>query len=159
MILGSKDQFVPMVLNGSKTHTIRAGFRWKTGTRADLYTGGYRPGARRLLFRVPVTKVEAIKIKRVLFHNGLSAGIIEVARNGRLLSLAEIEALARHDGFADGLAGMNFYWREEYGNRSDSFTGQLIHWDYERRFEKVEDTWRTCYRVPKWTAQEARKKR
>ena len=37
MILGFKDRFVPMVEDGSKRHTIRAGKRWKVGISADLY--------------------------------------------------------------------------------------------------------------------------
>lgn len=39
MILGFKNQFVPYVLDGTKTHTIRAGERWKAGMRADLFAG------------------------------------------------------------------------------------------------------------------------
>lgn len=37
MILAFRDQFVPYVLDGSKTHSIRAGKRWREGMRVDLY--------------------------------------------------------------------------------------------------------------------------
>lgn len=37
MNLGFQDQFIPMVEDGSKTHTIRGGQRWKVGMRADLF--------------------------------------------------------------------------------------------------------------------------
>jgi hypothetical protein len=37
VILGFKDRFVAFVENGTKTHSIRAGNRWKVGMRADLY--------------------------------------------------------------------------------------------------------------------------
>lgn len=42
MILGLKDQFVSFVEDGSKTHTIRAGNRWKVGMRADLFAESRR---------------------------------------------------------------------------------------------------------------------
>lgn len=76
MVVGFKDRFVPMVEDGSKTHTIRAGNRWRVGMRADLFA---RPRQRqvfalsldgqltqvagmRLLFRAPVVGVQKIKI-------------------------------------------------------------------------------------------------
>ena len=65
MILGFKDQFIPYVLDGSKTHTIRGGNRWRYGMRADLFTGPYKPGLRRLIFRVPVVKVERIEVRAI----------------------------------------------------------------------------------------------
>lgn len=42
MILAFQNQFIPYVLDGSKTHTIRAGHRWKAGMRADLYSESRR---------------------------------------------------------------------------------------------------------------------
>lgn len=174
MILGFKDQFVPMVLDGSKTHTIRAGFRWKAGMRADLYTGAYRPGARRLLFRAVVTKVEPIAIASyeavqdgrgpwnplagdhcLGAQRGPCGECLLVKVNGKLLSADESVLLCWLDGFRDCGAWSDYqaltFWGDDL-----PLAGQLIHWDYERRFEKVEDT---CYRVSEWTAQEARKKR
>lgn len=160
MILGFDSQFVPMVLDGTKTHTIRAGFRWKAGMRADLYTGGYQPGARRLLFRAVVTKVEAIAISpvRTTWTDG-SFTHLSVSINGNRMNFEESDAFFYLDGFRDLDRGRSYastaqaflYWRDKL-----PFTGQLIHWDYERRFEKVEDTWRTCYRVSEWTGREAR---
>lgn len=43
MNLGFKDQFIPMVEDGSKRHTIRAGERWRVGMRADLWRQMRRP--------------------------------------------------------------------------------------------------------------------
>lgn len=157
MILGFKDQFVPMVLDGSKTHTIRAGFRWKAGMRADLYTGGYRPGARRLLFRAAVTKVEAIAIKPVgIGESGFCGPFLRVAVNSRLLDGHAVENLFHADGFIPDRRGSASRHAYEFFRRHLPFTGQLIHWDYERRFEKIEDTWRTCYRVSEWTGRRAK---
>lgn len=61
MILGFKDRFVPYVLDGSKTHTIRGGERWSVGMRADLFKN-VRQKNMKLIFRANVMKVEAIRI-------------------------------------------------------------------------------------------------
>lgn len=72
MNLGFADQFVPMVEDGSKTHTIRAGERWKVGMRADLYREsrrqkvydeyGRQVSGMSLIFRAPVVRVQAVEI-------------------------------------------------------------------------------------------------
>lgn len=43
MLLGFQDRFVPLVREGSKTHTIRAGARWKAGMRGDLFEKTRQP--------------------------------------------------------------------------------------------------------------------
>lgn len=159
MILGFKDQFVPMVLDGSKTHTIRAGFRWKAGMRADLYTGGYRPGARRLLFRAVVTKVERLEICRASFASRVSIDEpdtwLDMKKDLIVMPPRDVEWLLWLDGFRD--SDHNASWLAyRYFRKSLPFSGQLIHWDYERRFTEIEDTWQTCYRVSKWTGRRAK---
>lgn len=61
MILGFKDQFVPYVREGSKTHSVRSGGRWKVGMRADLFEKVRQKGMS-LIFRAPVVKVEPVFI-------------------------------------------------------------------------------------------------
>ena len=53
MVLGFKDQFIPYIEEGSKTHSIRAGFRWKVGMRADLY----RESRRRKVYELRATNI------------------------------------------------------------------------------------------------------
>jgi len=61
VILGFKDQFVPYVREGSKTHSVRSGGRWKVGMRADLFEKVRQKGMS-LIFRAPVVKVEPVFI-------------------------------------------------------------------------------------------------
>lgn len=53
MILGFKDEFVPLVEDGSKTHSIRAGERWRVGMRADLFEKTRQPK----IFALRATKI------------------------------------------------------------------------------------------------------
>lgn len=154
MMLGFKDRFVPMIEDGSKTHTIRAGARWKVGMRADLYA---RPRQRdmRLLFRAVVTRVETIEVipppmdwkcplcysGRIHCHEVWSKVFIA----GDLLNSDEADGFAWRDGFRSFPKGhcherhtsgsfglMMEYWRDQL-----PFSGQLIHWDYEGRFTEI----------------------
>lgn len=40
MILGSKQQFIPKYLDGTKIHTIRKGYRWRKGMTIHYYEKG-----------------------------------------------------------------------------------------------------------------------
>ena len=59
-----KAQFVPFILDGSKTHTIRAERKHGDvpGRTMHLYTGLRHKGAR-LLFRAPCVRVDFIRIE------------------------------------------------------------------------------------------------
>lgn len=136
MILGFKDQFVPFVKDGSKTHTIRGGARWKAGMRADLYA---RPRQKdmRLLFRASVLKVEWIRI----------GPDYRIAIDGMELDEGEKDLFAWRDGFrrvdlrpqgAPESWGcfheMMDFWRKTHDLAKKPFHGQIIHWDYAERF-------------------------
>ena len=112
--------------------------------RADLYTGSYRKGERRLLFRAIVTCVEPIDM--FCTEEGWKVRI-----SGNILTDAEREQLFVRDGF----------WPNEDAEFDSSasyaaylyfgpfFTGQVIRWDYERRFQAAEDT---CFHLSAWKA-------
>lgn len=154
MNLGFKDRFEPMVLDGTKRHTIRAGNRWKAGMRADLYV---RPRQRdmRLLFRAIVLRVEDIQIRSVLPNGigGVGDLTLEVRIGGLVLDPGETEAFFFRDGFREQRIGsLTPATREAYrfwnlGRKT--FVGQLIHWDYEKRFMDISET---CYRISEWKA-------
>lgn len=127
MILGFNAQFVSLVLDGSKRQTIRAGSRWKAGMRADLYTGAYRPGERRLLFRATVTRVERIKMEPT--RDGW-----QIRVDGKALESAEKEQLFYLDGFRPEPYQWGFCLVEASRYFPEHFTGQVIHWDYEQRW-------------------------
>lgn len=112
-----KQQFVPFILDGRKTHTIRAlrknGWVEKPGNTLHLYTG-LRTKNTKLLMRVPCVKVEEIVIT--------DTPLRRVAIEGHLLDTDEEEALAKRDGFAD-FADMMTFWEGRL-----PFKGHIIHW-------------------------------
>jgi hypothetical protein len=117
-----KAQFVPFILDGRKTHTIRA-MRKRPARRGEtlhLYTGLRRKGAR-LLMRVACAGVQKISIG-MGWRDGSVGGRIWI--DGQELSLSECGDLAVRDGFASFAAMMEF-WEE---NHSLPFHGEIIHW-------------------------------
>jgi uncharacterized protein YqfB (UPF0267 family) len=106
-------RFVPMILDGSKTHTIRAlrAHPDKPGNVLHLYTGLRQKGAQ-LLMRVRCTKVEEILIDSAC----------QISIDGQLLDISEREQLARRDGFMD-YVDMMCFWRGRL-----PFRGCIIHW-------------------------------
>lgn len=159
MILGFKDQFVPYVLDGTKTHTIRAGARWRADMRADLFAKVRQKGMR-LLFRAPVVRVESIAIlcdpgRRV---DGWPSADLSPLRDQTMILIAgvgldesERQAFAWRDGFRiEGYRGGYFeqmveFWRKEHGlgRRVVNFHGQIIHWDYAARYIPCADCGRS----------------
>ncbi len=150
MNLGFKDQFVPFVEEGSKTHTIRVGQRWKAGMRADLFARPRQKGMR-LLFRAMVTKVERVEIAH---RDGLcddSTGNIWI--DGVRLDRSERNLFAWRDGFrhrellrpTDTVSVvspetigcfdlMMDFWHRVHNLSARPFVGQIVHWDYAQRF-------------------------
>lgn len=143
MNLGFQDQFVPLVEDGSKTHSIRAGERWKVGMRADLYAKPRQKGMR-LIFRAPVVRVERIEIIEPfrIFIDGVE------------LDSKERKILAWRDGFRPSsyanmasVESMAEFWRGR-----TPFHGQIVHWDYAARFMDIRET---CFRESARRAMEA----
>jgi len=115
-----QERFVPFILAGEKTHTIRAVRRHpdKPGNMLYLYTGLRRKGAR-LLGCVSCVKVESITID-ACGHQCNCDGSVEI--DGIELSESEREALARRDGFVTFDEMLDF-WAGRL-----PFKGHIIHW-------------------------------
>ena len=109
-------RFVPDILAGRKTHTIRAERAHPDvpGNTLHLYTGLRQKGAK-LLMRVCCTKVENIRISL--------NGVIYV--DDVVLSPDECEQLARRDGFLGRRSFMAF-WKGRL-----PFEGHIIHLKFE----------------------------
>lgn len=106
-------RFVPFILDGRKTHTIRAlrKIEDKPGSTMHLYTGLRQKGAK-LLMRAKCLDVQYFSIRA----NGTC--IIE----GTKLDDDEREFLARSDGFKDW-AEMKEFWKGRL-----PFAGKIYHW-------------------------------
>lgn len=115
-----QERFVPFILSGEKTHTIRAirATPDKVGNTLHLYTGLRRKGAR-LLMRVPCVKIEEIEIKNGAFGDENHASVII---DGVSLDRGEREALAIRDGFINFEEMINF-WAGRL-----PFNGHIVHW-------------------------------
>lgn len=113
-----QERFVPFILSGAKTHTIRATRKYpdKLGNTLHLYTGLRVKGKTRLLMRAPCVKVETILIR------SLEPSMFDVFIDGNELNLDELERLAKRDGFS-GWADMAAFWKGRL-----PFTGHVIHW-------------------------------
>ena len=121
-----KKQFAPFILEGSKTHTIRAmrAHPEKPGNMLHLYTGLRQKGAT-LLFRAPCVKVEEIEIEEIAEILQVPVHVVRV--DGESLDRGECEALARRDGFRDFTEMMKFW------DGRLPFKGHIIHWNYSAR--------------------------
>jgi hypothetical protein len=144
MLLGFHSRFVPMVLDGSKQHTIRAERKIapKVGEICHCYTGLRTKGAR-LLGRWPCVKVEEVNIYA---EAGGTLGVtITAGRHGnriddwRQLSMDERNALAWVDGFRSSgrrkaFAEMSAYWLNMHGKTGGplEFFGHIIHWKWSK---------------------------
>src|SRR5690348_2486158 len=115
-----QSRFVPKILSGEKTHTIRSirANPDKPGNTLHLYTGLRHKGAR-LLMRTFCVKVDEIFI-------GLApGGACFVSINGEYLDADEREQLARRDGF-ENFDEMMSFWDGRL-----PFRGHIIHWQHD----------------------------
>lgn len=121
-IYNFQPRFVPKILSGEKTHTIRATRKHpdKPGKTLHLYTGLRHKGAR-LLMRAKCVKVESIRIA-ICFDGPPLRTWVQISINGEHLDHDEMEALARRDGFSS-LHEILIFWDGRL-----PFNGQIIHW-------------------------------
>lgn len=117
-----KQQFVPLIESGDKRQTIRAlGKRRhaRPGEPLQLYTGQRTRQCRKLLTPDPVCE-DVLPIAIRCSQNGSTA--VSVSLLFTALKPAEIEALAKADGFEDVSAFTRFF------EARMPFTGVLVRW-------------------------------
>jgi hypothetical protein len=142
-----KPQFVPYILDGTKTHTIRAERRHNDapGKMMHLYTGLRRPGAR-LLMRVQCVKVEFVRIEadhRIRIGARMSLDdpndIGGPGHPGGFLELTADEkiSLAWSDGFR-----FPEIWRKRSGDGASTFDLMMRFWEGRLPFEGLMFHWR-----------------
>ena len=145
MLLGFKKQFVPFILDGSKTHTIRAPRKTspRVGETCHCYTN-VRQKNMTLLGRWPCVRVEPVTLD---FAKHGIAYTLRITISDQTLSLDEASAFAWRDGFRTGfrneirsektqyLDEMARFWiadgRLKDDIESKPWHGQVIHWAYK----------------------------
>jgi hypothetical protein len=115
MVLSFKQQFKPLILNESKIHTIREdkADRWKEGMKIHFATGA-RTKQYECFWTGIVRSIQNIHIRREGNYN------ISIWIDNKYLSDAEIEELAKNDGFDSVDDFCRFF--------PDGFLGKIIHW-------------------------------
>jgi hypothetical protein len=116
MTLDFRPEFVPLIVNGTKIHTIRSGQRWSVGQSIHFCTTGPQ-GAHQFRPNGTVTAVQAVIITKKQ-----NTGRFEV--DGRPLLGAELSEFARRDGFESPVQLLRFFIE----NYTLPFAGQLVHW-------------------------------
>jgi len=118
-----KKQFVPMILDGSKVHTIRRRRKHpiKVGVKLFLYTG-MRTKQCKLIAVIECVKVEPI----VIMPDEKSLFIPNIYNGWDLLSVNAINQIAHEDGFEDAYDFFDFFkrYREEV-----LYDFEIIWWD------------------------------
>ncbi len=138
-ILGFQHRFVQKVRSGAKRHTIRKGDLWRAGMTAHLFEKARQRGMK-LIFRAPVVKVQSVCIWR---RSDPVDPLPGIAIDDCVLNDAERDTLAVADGFKD-FAEMGEFWKDALDDTDDGYWwGQIIFWDYEKRFTKLGNKGRT----------------
>ena len=117
MTLGFNPEFIPLILNGTKIHTIRSSQRWAAGQPIHFRATG--PAGELLEFR-PAGVVTAVQAIRITAADGTATLTVD----GRPLPGPELHELARRDGFGSPALLLRFF-ADTY---ELPFEGQLIHW-------------------------------
>lgn len=132
-LLGFKRRFAPMVLDGSKQHTIRAKRKIpvKPGDICHCYVDP-RQKTMTLLGRWPCTAVQEITILAT-DHPPIP---LVVSIDGEVLAVDEANDLFRRDGFRDegGETYTHIHQAAEFWKdilAKGSLESQLIHWKYD----------------------------
>ena len=128
MVIGFKEQFVPLILNGVKKHTIRKDKheRWSAGKLMHMATG-VRTKDYRQFDELVCTDVQKISIVYNKIHSkvqilidGKYYGSAFFDKDTLVYFTKSIETLARNDGFES--VDDFFKWFDK------DFNGRIIHW-------------------------------
>ena len=117
MILGFKPDFVPLIISGTKVHTIRAGRRWVAGQPISFCIN---LGPDNLAKFQPDGVAQTVQTIRAEEINGTY--LVEI--DGRQLPAPELAKFVRRDGFESADQLFDFL----AGYHGLPFVGQLIHW-------------------------------
>ena len=122
---GEKTGFVDKILRGEKIHSLRKGYRWRSGMGIQMATG-MRTG-RYNQFNVNKPELQlCISTQRIRIIASEDMTDCKIFVDNRELSRDEQKELAWNDGF-DNLAS---FWL--WFSNPDLFPDQIIHWTDKR---------------------------
>lgn len=135
ILLGFKKQFAPMILDGSKRHTMRG--ESKVTRRVGGICHNYyalRTKQCELLGRWRCTRIDPVEV-------GFVFDRFTVVIDGEELTYIDLRVFAYADGFRNGklgdVAAMQAFWVKENKLKPGKWwRGQLIHWDYKHPLTK-----------------------
>lgn len=127
MILSFKKQFEPLVMAGTKIHTLRADVkdRWDVGRKIHFATGVRT--ANYSCFKEGV--VSGIQYVFMTYYQGrFEVSVGDTNYCDQYLDWSDIEKLARNDGF-DGVDDfMKWFIPLIESSEDHCFSGKIIHW-------------------------------
>ena len=128
MVIGFKKQFVDLIMQGSKVHTIRddKGNRWRAGMAMHMYTGGRFSKEYRQFAEKQCTSVQEINMWLDEDDNGLS--ILHVFVESDSQAAFDYEQFAIRDGFSSMKAFYDYWMPIIEELPGERFTGKIIHW-------------------------------
>jgi hypothetical protein len=116
--LNFKKQFQQAILTGAKEQTIRATRKKpiKVGDSLHLFTGMRTSGCLALGVH------RCVRVRDIAIYTSGCSGIVKL--EGKELTAAQVDALAKDDGFPNAGAFLDFF----ADNHGPNFEGQLIEW-------------------------------
>lgn len=131
MVLGFKEQFKPLILAGTKIHTIRADSkdRWRQGMRIHMATG---VRTKRYECFCDKYRVESIQSVRMQIDNNYRVVVyVGEEKQQKVLTKTELERLVGNDGFNNIALFEAWFYSAIENCDGGIFKGKIIHWtDY-----------------------------
>lgn len=120
---GEATNFVDLILDGSKKHSIREGDRWKEGMSIQMATG-VRTKAQQVFNadRDDLSTCKSVQSIEINTKGGEFRGVeYSIIIDGRKLVEREAKELAKNDGFSSLYEFLTWF-------PMGKTTGQIIHW-------------------------------
>lgn len=130
MILGSKKQFVPLYLKGTKKHSLRKGNRWKEGMSIQFFQDTRTKKMKKFMEDKICTGVQDVTLIEPFYPSDDDEIRFHIEVDGVRLNKKEMLQLAKNDGFKSTLEFMEFFFppNKKRSVMDWQWEGQIVHW-------------------------------